>query len=487
MRILHVIPRLLGGGPERHLLALVQEWQRMGFRSEHQIAVLDKPLSAPLVVRARRLGIQLITSFNSSDNAELDEAIRNADVVAVKFWNHPHLLELLRRPWPATRVLLSSVVAGTTSPQVLFAELGKFADSMVLSSPVSHGTAAVRAAADALRPVDVVPSLWDTTRLEGFAAEAHDGIRVGYLGLVEPTKMHPRFAELSAAVRNPNVYFEIVGSGKWIPQLTQLFYELGLGDRIRFHGHVEDLRRALGSIDILGYPLAPDTYATCEKALQEAMWAGIPPVVLAGNGASHLVTHERTGIVCPSEAEYGAAIDRLADDSTLRWQLGEAARSFAHDHFDPVRNAITLRQIFEATAALPSRERAPLPRFTTAAGSFVNSLGALSGPFATSLEGTAVQSAEAVALADAAIAASSPVLAQGEGGVFHYRKTFPEDPHLHLWASLIARFNRDGCAADIELESAVRLGLPVDRAMPTTKNATGSRVIINESATRSVC
>jgi hypothetical protein len=55
-------------------------------------------------------------------------------------------------------------------------------------------------------------------------------------------------------------------------------------------------------MDIFGYPLAPETSATSEKTIQEAMWAGVAPVVLAGSGATLLVEHEHTGLVCEHEA-----------------------------------------------------------------------------------------------------------------------------------------------------------------------------------------
>ena len=49
MKVLHVIPRFLGGGPERHLLALVAAWRDVEHRDQHDVAVLDAPVSAPLL------------------------------------------------------------------------------------------------------------------------------------------------------------------------------------------------------------------------------------------------------------------------------------------------------------------------------------------------------------------------------------------------------------------------------------------------------
>ena len=97
MKALHILPRFMGGGPERHLLALIAAWRRAGHRSEHTVAVLDAPVSAPLLIQARRLGIRMLVK---PDRQALHAAIDNADLVEITYWNHPRLLELLRQELP---------------------------------------------------------------------------------------------------------------------------------------------------------------------------------------------------------------------------------------------------------------------------------------------------------------------------------------------------------------------------------------------------
>jgi glycosyltransferase involved in cell wall biosynthesis len=461
MRLLHIISRFIGGGPERHLLALAGAWRGAGFETSHSIAVLDGPVSSPLLITAIRLGIAVTVR---PDADELDAAIRESDVVDIAFWNHPVLLDVLRRELPAARVLVSCAVAGVAPPQVLASELGRFSDGMIFTSAVSRQTAAGRTASGAGKPVEVIPALADMSRLDGYVARPHEGVRVGYLGIVDPNKMHSRFAELTAAVRDPRVSFEVFGDGSWAPQLQRRIEELGAGGRVRFHGHVEDLREAFAEIDVFGYPLAPDTSATSEKAIQEAMWVGIPPVVLAGTGASGLVEHGRTGLVCATDADYPLAIERLAADDGLRRRLGAAAREFARRECDPVRNGVRFRAVFDAVAGLPVRVRDPLPGYgQSAARRFVLALGEMAGPFAVSLGGSAESGPAAVAEADASIAAASAVLARSEGGVIHYRNSFPEDGFLRLWSGLIAAYGGDEETAAEEFDAAERLGLSPER------------------------
>jgi L-malate glycosyltransferase len=457
VKLLHLIPRFIGGGPERHLLALTAAWKQQKLTTEHRVAVLDGPISKPLFLKAHQLGIRLLTKPSP---AVLHDAVASADVVQASIWNHPLLLDSLREVWPPARVLLKCAIVGTRAPQILFEDLGRFGDAFHITSPFSCETPAVKLAQQNRLRVDYFPALADMSRLDGFSPRAHQGIRVGYLGLVEPTKMHQRFAELCAAVRSPEVHFEVFGGGTSIPNLTRRFAELGMDRRVRFHGHVEDLREAFAEIDVFGYPLAPDSYATSEKTVQEAMWAGIPPVVFAGSGPSGLVEHERTGLVCESESDYSCAIDRLAEDAGFRRRLGTAAQVYAREHFDPATNALRIRELFEATAALPRRSREPLPGLgAPAAFRFVNSLGELAGPFAISLDGSPRHGVDEIKAAEDLIAASSAVVARGEGGVFHYRNIFPDDPHLRLWAGLVARYNGDHPTAAAEFAAAAQSGL----------------------------
>ena len=82
----------------------------------------------------------------------------------------------------------------------------------------------------------------------------------------------------------PDARFVVCGGGGGETGLRRRFEALGMGARVDIRGAVEDIRVPLEEFDIFGYPLAEDTYATSEKALQEAMWVGVPPVVFAHGG-----------------------------------------------------------------------------------------------------------------------------------------------------------------------------------------------------------
>ncbi len=469
MNLLHLIPRFVGGGPERTILACAERHRRAGSDWRHSVAVLDPPVTPRLFIQSRRLGMAML--IRPTPDA-LARAVEAADVVVLHYWNHPALGALLREiALPAARLLLWTHVLGTQAPQVLPAELGRFADRVVLTSALSRDSAAAQAAIATRRPVDIVPGLLDAARLAGFAPHAHEGICVGYVGLVNPSKMHPRFAELCLATTTPGLRFVVCGGGGGEAALRRRFATLGAGERVDIRGHVEDLASALGGFDIFGYPLAEDTYATSERALQEAMWVGLPPVVFAHGGVRALVEHGVTGLVAESEAGYSAALDRLAGDAALRRRLGDAAHRFARAAFDPGHWGAVLDGILAALAAEPRRARAPLPGHgESAAACFVRSLGDQAGAFAASLAGPAsgmtFDDDTRLATAERRIAAASPLLARGEGGVIHHRNAHPDDPHLRWWSALIAAAAGNSTLAAAEAEAAIALGLPPGRRLP---------------------
>ena len=464
LNVLHIIPRFVGGGPERSLLAFAAAERAAAAGNRHVVAVLEPPVAPHMFLAARRLGVELQIR---PEPVALVQLIEDADLVEMHFWNHPALTSLLRTlTFPPARVRVWSRVLGTRAPQVLTEEIGSFADRLVLTSELSHQSAGARAARERGVPVDCIPGIADMERLDGFTRRSHDGICIGYIGVVNDAKMHPRFAEMSAAVRVPDVRFVVCGGGGGESELRRRFEALGISERVDIRGPVENIRAALEEFDIFGYPLAEDTYATSEKALQEAMWVGVPPVVFGHGGVRCLVEDNRTGLVVATEQEYARAIERLAQDPVLLRRLGEEARRFARAAFDPGRWYRAADQVALAMMAEPRRSRPPLPGADhSAAVNFVRSLGNQAGPFAVSLAGQAKHSLEQIAAAEQEIAVASPLLARGEGGIVHHRNVFPHDPHLRLWAGLVSAAAGDRALAAAEFAAAVALGLS-DRGEP---------------------
>jgi glycosyltransferase involved in cell wall biosynthesis len=155
-------------------------------------------------------------------------------------------------------------------------------------------------------------------------------IRLLFVGRVIRTKgVRDALSALSLVKALP-VVFDVVGDGFDRAACEALSAELGLGDRVRFHGRmdrslVDDFYRAA---DVFLFPSYREPGGL---AVHEAMAHGLP-VIVANVGGPAAAVDDTSGIRVPphSPDQYAAdiarAITRLATDRKLRLALGEGAR-----------------------------------------------------------------------------------------------------------------------------------------------------------------
>lgn len=260
-------------------------------------------------------------------------------------------------------------------------------------------------------------------RVRGTRPIPQAGFNVGYVGTVDFEKMHPDFVPMSAAVDAPGVRFDVYGAGRAAARLANQAEELGVADRFGFHGWADDVRSVFARLDVLGYPLREDNYSAAELVLQEAMYAGVPPVVLPYGGAPHLIEHGENGLIAADEDDYPRCIEALHRSPELRGRLAAGAREHARRAWAPDVVAARWREIYRSLMARPKTGcRAPLFGGLSGAPLFARTL----GDRAAELLGS-----------DEAIATASPALLSVDtGGILHYRRRYPEDPDLQRWAGL---------------------------------------------------
>ncbi len=467
LHVVHLIPRWVGGGPERSIIAEARECIAAGVVVNRTVVVLDPPVTPIMLMQARKLGIDVITQF---DHCSLTELIAACDIVQLHYWNHPVLRAFLSSyTFPPARLLVTAHVLGTTLPQILPGDIGSLADALVVTSPKSRSTPGAHTAPQ----VCTIASIIDQSRLASCAQPPpRDPARpvVGYLGSLADAKLHPSIVDLCAAVTHTTARFVFRGSGADPDDLARRFGRQHLLDRVDVGGSVEDIATLLRGFDIFGYPLSPGTYATSDRTLQEAMWVGIAPVVLQGPAPSSLVEHGVTGLVV-EEQDYPGAVDHLLSDPLLRHQLGDAAREWAHTTLDPARATAGKLGLYKDLLTSPKHLRngpsGDLLSVAHPSGSFefVCSLGGPAHDIAHDFAVSAGLAAGDITSADRAIAHSPPVLAHGEGGIVHYRNTFPRDPLLRWWSALVAHQAADMTTAEAEAKEAHGLGL-ADRCWP---------------------
>lgn len=459
IKILNIIDTLSSAGPTRCLIASAKYAAKQGMIQQHRVITLQ-PLVYPLaLILAQKAGI---TVLRKPDREILLQEIEQADIVQVHFWNNPEIYNFLRNDLPAMRLLVKLCIMGDNPPHVITPTLLDYSDFVLATSPCTLQLPIFQALSDKnwSQKIDVVYGIADWDRLANLQACSHQNFNVGYIGTINFAKMHPRYIPMSAAISVPDIKFIVCGGGIQ-SALQQQAIALGVSEKFDFRGYVENIKPVLETLDVFGYPLCVDTYATSEKSLQEAMYAGVPPVVFPYGGVKDLVKHEQTGLVVESESEYQQAIEYLYYHPDVRLKLGRNAADYARQVFDSKNAAKQLHQIYERMVKLNKRQRIWKDSVTftqqlTPSSLFVQTLGDSAPEFNISM--TAVDP-KLLLEAEALIANASPLLAEGEGGIIHYRNFYPNDYYLRLWSGLVLQNQQKHDIAKAEFLTAIKLGL----------------------------
>jgi glycosyltransferase involved in cell wall biosynthesis len=158
------------------------------------------------------------------------------------------------------------------------------------------------------------------------------GMRVVYLGRVEPYKRVDLMLRALAPLvpRFPDLAIDVLGRGHDLPRLEQVARALGLADRTRFRGFVDDAER-----DAI---LARSRVCVCPSVKEgwgitviEANAMGVPVVATDAPGLRDAVRDGETGLLVDSSdpASWSVQIERLLANDLLVDELSEAARAWS--------------------------------------------------------------------------------------------------------------------------------------------------------------
>jgi glycosyltransferase involved in cell wall biosynthesis len=134
------------------------------------------------------------------------------------------------------------------------------------------------------------------------------------------------------AGQQPPVRAFLWGEGPDEDALKKMALDLGIADRVRFMGVVDNPVEAMAGMDAI---VLPSLWEGMPNAVLEAMAAGKPVAASRIAGMDELVQDGVTGLLCgPGNAgELAAALLRLARDRQLARAMGEAGRKLAREKF----------------------------------------------------------------------------------------------------------------------------------------------------------
>jgi glycosyltransferase involved in cell wall biosynthesis len=162
-----------------------------------------------------------------------------------------------------------------------------------------------------------------------------DGVpRLLCVGRLIPIKGHIVLLRAFAAARQelPELELDIAGRGPLEPALRAVARELGVGDAVRFLGHVTPIQSAIENSAVVVVPSMGEGFG---MVALEAMERARPVIAASIGGLGEIVRDGVTGLlVPPGEAEpLAAAIVRVASDPRLARAMGEAGRQRALTRF----------------------------------------------------------------------------------------------------------------------------------------------------------
>lgn len=159
----------------------------------------------------------------------------------------------------------------------------------------------------------------------------HKVVAVGRLHPQKNQKMLIR-AFAAFAEDHPGYSLDIYGDGEMEGELRQLSADLGIGNKVVFHGTVTDVCSEIADAEM--FVLSSD-YEGLSNALLEAMMMGIPCISTACEGSVDVIRSGENGILTPvgDETALTGAMRELADNKPLRESIAKAG-SEIHKTFD---------------------------------------------------------------------------------------------------------------------------------------------------------
>jgi glycosyltransferase involved in cell wall biosynthesis len=140
-----------------------------------------------------------------------------------------------------------------------------------------------------------------------------------------PPKDYTTLLRAIANFKSNELQLECVGDGPQLNPARQLAQQLGLQDRVKFHGARSDVAEILQSADIF---VLLTRWEGLPISILEAMRAGLPVVATRVGGVPEAVEDQVTGLLVERSDTEGVvkALRTLTSQPHLRKQMGQAGR-----------------------------------------------------------------------------------------------------------------------------------------------------------------
>lgn len=326
MKILHITAHM-GGGAGKAVAGLAVSCNRVS-KEEHQILLLECPQKRYYIEECEQNGTNV---FLCEEFQEIGSYIEEADIVVVSWWQHPKMAEFLAKfPKIPCRIALWSHINGCVYPYLPY-ELTEQMDAVFFTTPYSLENPCwtkkqkemveqkhyIVSGMGDFKPALIVPKT-DYRPKKSFT--------IGYIGTLNYAKLHADYFFYCQKVieQIPDVRFLMVGDYEL--ELTEKVKALRLESYFQFIGYAENVYQYMEQMDVMGYLLSSDNYATTENVLLEAMAFALPIVASNNRPEQYIIENGINGYLVHSAEEYVERIKELKQSWQLCEKIGSQAR-----------------------------------------------------------------------------------------------------------------------------------------------------------------
>jgi glycosyltransferase involved in cell wall biosynthesis len=155
---------------------------------------------------------------------------------------------------------------------------------------------------------------------------------IGTVARIVSQKRIDRIVRIVHALRDRDVHAVIAGSGRERAAVEQLAILLGVGDRVHFTGHLDDVSAVHRALDVY---VVTSSQEGMSSAMLEALAAGVPVISTPVSGAVDVLDGPPPCgvIVRGDDADMAAAVRALLDDPDRRAAMGRAGAATIAAHY----------------------------------------------------------------------------------------------------------------------------------------------------------
>lgn len=175
-------------------------------------------------------------------------------------------------------------------------------------------------------------------------------VRLLYLGQLIPRKRVEALPPILAGLRNEAWQLDIVGQGPLRHELEAQIQQLGLSDRVRFHGFHPHPEQWYRRADLL---LLPSRSESLGLVVLEAMSYGVPCLTFRADGMTtwhplhEILDHGRTGLLAADPEDFKRLLLEVLRSPEKLLLYGQAARKYVVERHSWERHLDRYEELFD--------------------------------------------------------------------------------------------------------------------------------------------